>query len=38
MRTITEWLAVYRLYRRGGHSRRYCARTAWRIAVTGLPF
>jgi hypothetical protein len=35
---IHDLLHVYRLYRNGGHSRLYCARTAWRIVVLRIPF
>jgi hypothetical protein len=38
MRTLREFLAVYRLYRRGQHTRRYSVTTAWHIVVQGLPF
>jgi hypothetical protein len=35
---MTDFLAIYKLYRKGGHRPIYCLRTAWRIAVQGLPF
>lgn len=35
---MIEFLLVYRLYRRGGHRITYCLRTAWRVAVRGVPF
>lgn len=37
MSTAKEFLTVYRLYR-SHHSAMYSLRTAWRIAVQGVPF
>ena len=37
MRTLRDFIAVYRQYRRS-HSAFYSARTAYDIAVRGLPF
>jgi hypothetical protein len=34
---IRTFIATYRLYRIV-HNRRYALRTAWRIAVRGIPF
>lgn len=38
MGIIKEFFVVYFLYRRAGHSHRYCFRTAWSIAVWKTPF
>lgn len=38
MKSCREFFVVYRLYRRGGHSRKYAARIAYGIAFEGLPF
>ena len=38
MTTLRELRSIFRLYREGGHSIRYSARTAWNIAVRGLDF
>lgn len=37
-RKLTEFGAVYILYRRASHRRTYCARIAWGIVFRGLPF
>lgn len=37
MTRAAEFLDVYRLYRQH-HSMIYAARTAWRIAIQGVPF
>ena len=37
MKRITDFIAVYRLYRRH-HTARVSLRTAWGIAFQGLPF
>lgn len=37
MKTLREFIAVYRLYRKH-HTRRYAARIAYGCAVLGLPF
>jgi hypothetical protein len=34
---LREFLAVYWLYR-AAHGRIYATKTAWRIAVQGVPF
>lgn len=34
---LKEFFEVFRLYRRA-HSTGYALRTAWRIAVHGVPF
>lgn len=36
MNALREFVEVYHLYR--WHGRRYAFRTAWRIAVLGVPF
>ncbi len=38
MTRAAEFLDVYRLYYRQHHSMIYAARTAWRIAIQGVPF
>lgn len=35
---LTEFIAVFRLYRKAGHRLTYCARIAWGIVVRKLPF
>jgi hypothetical protein len=35
---LREFVTVYRLYRKGGHRPAYCLRTAYRIAIQGVPF
>ena len=37
MNELREFVSVFRLYRRH-HSITYAARTAWNVAVRGLPF
>jgi hypothetical protein len=37
MNKLTEFLDIYRLYRKA-NTRRYSLIAAWRIAVQGLPF
>lgn len=37
MKTLSDFFSTYRLYRRA-HPRIYALKSAWRIAVTGLPF
>jgi hypothetical protein len=34
---LREFIAVYRLYRRA-HPASYALKSAWRIAVQGVPF
>ena len=38
MTRVAEFVSIYRLYRRGGNTRRYSARIAWGCAFQGLPF
>lgn len=39
MKTLLDFVGVYRLYRRATpHSRSYCARIAWNMAVHKTPF
>lgn len=38
MARLVDFVHTYRLYRRGGHSRRYSARIAYGCAFLGLPF
>ncbi len=38
MSRLRDFIAVYRLYRRAAHSRRYCARIAYGIAFKRYPF
>jgi hypothetical protein len=33
---MKEFITVYRLYR--NHGRMYALKTAWRIAIQGVPF
>ena len=37
MTKLSEFMSIYRLYRRF-HSRRYCLRREWDVAIRGLPF
>lgn len=38
MTKLREFLELYRLYRRGGNTRRYSARIAYGCAFRNLPF
>lgn len=38
MNKVIDFVKVYQLYRRAGHSLRYSARQAHDIAIKGAPF